>query len=1418
MKIKSSYIYIVMSTKLPEKQFSDKNNPFGALRPETTDDATSTDEFHDAVQEKDTTSSDDTTPDDSEYHDVGKGEDSQVPTSVFLKEYVFPEGFDIKTFEEKSEDPLKQLVKFLEMASIKNDNFLDLLEAGLGELLIFKDSIACQEMPTLYVTLIENAIHNLYQQMISSQNLSDCKEIFFTSLKADGEEALQVLLTANDKSEEEVFKLICEKVEGTSSEKDNFQKMLDSLQTSGEILTIGNDPTSPESLQLSAYSRDFKLIVEGATMQQKKINEELLKIIKENPEKSVRDAKIVELMGQYTQVSLDEFEEKIKLAPELDGLQSGGGKKLLKAFLAFLAATTGASASSSTGSMQRQDSPGGLQRQDSLSSVAPFSFSPATKLPIPHYEEEGLSCAYKIGQNGTVIESTVTDLVDLIGKEKGKTSCADYSQVDSYLNNVVDGITREVQTELEKEGISMDLILKNDDGTNKVALNKKSEIVGSGLKKFYESRLPEETKLVAMSNLLATTKTPFTNEMLKQLLGPDAPVETELGLVSGFPPSKYEDRQLVIQIFKKTGLERVVPQSTIENTVSLYGELIKKNSGAPRIASYDVTQQVNIETYNAVKDFFKSGELNLDVIQKDISTFLREDPEDKNSKISIAKRDALLEYLSNKYVEKKEDSGLERKVPTELQAKIDEMFISFREASVSSMEVKVGKQNTMFETSKGRITSFISMIQGEYVKNQQKLETQKEKLQKADSSYTDEELTIFTEKVVADSSMWGYLGYTQKVTDKTEYRRKSLFKTKIAQLYESRLKSDTNKIAKNVAVRYTPPGRKNVFEQLQEIPVTRSQGNNRLQPSYSPQDAEAKAREEAEKAREDAEAKAREAREDEEAKAIEDAQKEAKKGIAVLSLEGEGSLSDVGVVKVGPTGELKPAGPSEESRNALQLFNALSKKEENVIPTITAQLRTTDVDGEKKYELVYVCDKCMNNNYLKAIPQLLSEFAQAELVFNQYLLCHKANLDVETCLNKLYSSGRDYFEKSDSREVKEAYAAYVNSEQQFEGLEVVESAVGLFQTFPTIGGYPDVPEVGLEEDDMNEVIGLYNEFNATSTYLNDYLTTKADAEGNLRKFAALLQKKKDEALNAAAEAERANEADRIAELGKQMKHRAKMIRDKMTAQQQLMFEQYHEVIDAMLTGNKDVVEKEYFPKGLYYYFYPFYNWRIGLNGLYMSWSGRMQTLLGFYILTFILYKVFVEKGVFGCLTQGAVGAPKEDLQTYYRPTIAVFLSLFAAPYADSTIEYLVKNTPILIGQFNNLNTTTKLVIGGVTITLTVGTYFLFRTNDGRFSLVKGDASPSGTSSRASASGRNAGSRSQLGLPDSTRLGIPSFARRGGYIKPKAKKSTNKNRKANKTKKPRHTRQKNKKSKHNSSQKKNNKKTKTKKHRHTIRHK
>jgi len=47
-----------------------------------------------------------------------------------------------------------------------------------------------------------------------------------------------------------------------------------------------------------------------------------------------------------------------------------------------------------------------------------------------------------------------------------------------------------------------------------------------------------------------------------------------------------------------------------------------------------------------------------------------------------------------------------------------------------------------------------------------------------------------------------------------------------------------------------------------------------------------------------------------------------------LSLEGEGSLSDVGVVKVGPTGELKPAGPSEESRNALQLFNALSKKEQ----------------------------------------------------------------------------------------------------------------------------------------------------------------------------------------------------------------------------------------------------------------------------------------------------------------------------------------------------------------------------------------------------------------------------------------------------------------------------------------------------------
>jgi hypothetical protein len=272
--------------------------------------------------------------------------------------------------------------------------------------------------------------------------------------------------------------------------------------------------------------------------------------------------------------------------------------------------------------------------------------------------------------------------------------------------------------------------------------------------------------------------------------------------------------------------------------------------------------------------------------------------------------------------------------------------------------------------------------------------------------------------------------------------------------------------------------------------------------------------------------------------------------------------------------------------------------------------------------------------------------------------------------------------------------------------------------------------------------------------------------------------------------------------------------------EQLKFEQYHEVIDAMLTGNKDVVEKEYFPKGLYYYFYPFYNWRIGFNPLYMSWSGRMQTLLGFYILTFILYKVFVEKGVFGFLKQGVVGASKEDLQTYYRPTIAVFLSLFAAPFADSTIEYLVEKTPILIGQFNTLDTTTKLVIGGVTITLTVGTYFLFRTNDGRFSLVKGDASPSGTSSRASASGSNASSRSLLGLPVSTRLGIPSFSgRKGGYIKPKAKKSTNKNRKANKTKKPRYTRHKNKKSKRNSSQKKkNNKKTKTKKHRHTIRHK
>lgn len=65
---------------------------------------------------------------------------------------------------------------------------------------------------------------------------------------------------------------------------------------------------------------------------------------------------------------------------------------------------------------------------------------------------------------------------------------------------------------------------------------------------------------------------------------------------------------------------------------------------------------------------------------------------------------------------------------------------------------------------------------------------------------------------------------------------------------------------------------------------------------------------------------------------------------------------------------------------------------------------------------------------------------------------------------------------------------------------------------------------------------------------------------------------------------------------------------------------------------------------------------------------------------------------------------------------------------------------------------------------------------------------------------------------------PPPAAEGGYAKHKARKSTNKNRKANKTKKPRRTRQKNKKSKRNSSQKKNNKKTKTKKYRHTIRRK
>ena len=1394
-----------------------------------------------ALSEPTTEEDEISTPDDSQYEDAIKGqEDAQMPPVVFLREYVFPEGFDIKTFEEKTDDPLKQLVKLMEMTKIKVDNSLDLLETGLAELLIFKDSVACQEMPTLYNTLIDNAIHNLYQQMVSSQNLNSCKDEIFNNLQSNGEEALQILLTREDKSDEEVFELITKSIEGSNSEKTNFQKIVDGLQINGEILGIGNDSNSTESLELNAYSRDFKLIVEGATMQQKKINEELLKIIKENPEKSVRDAKISELMGQYNPISLDEFKDKVKLATELGELKGGGGRQILKALITFLAATTGAQSltdsEKSVRSLQKQDSiTGNVQRQDSLKSVAPFSLLPTTTIPIPPYKPETGICSYQTDESGKLYDSfNILNTDGTVGVDKfdfqnafgdKKNTCASPSQVNTLFDEFIQGVTKEVQEKLIQEGISMDLVLKDDDGNKEVALNK-PDIVGDGLKKLYSSYLPEETKLVAMSNLLATTKTPFTNEMLKQLLGPDAPVETELGLVSGFPTSDYEDRQLVIQIFKKTGLERVVPQSTIGNTVTLYGELIKKNSGTPRTAIYDVTQQLNLETYKAIKDFFKSVQFNLDSMSTDISSFLKEDPQKSDSKISVVKRDALLEYLETKYVEKKDDGSVETdKVPKELKSNIDEMFVSFREGVVSSMEVKVEKQNAMFETSKGRISGFISMIQDEYVKNQQQLETQKEKLQTADKSYTDEKLTIFTKKVVADNTLWGQLfGTTKTVTDKTEYNRRSLFKSRIAKLYESRLKSDMKKIEESITVGYSTP-QQTIGQAINTITVARS--SKQIAPQGNVV-GEVETNDDKEKKEDNGQEEYNE-------------KEEAKKGIAVIPLEGDKEGSDVGVVKIGPVGKLKPVGPSEESRNALQLFKALSKKEQKVIPTITAELRTTDVNGTKNYELVYVCDKCMNNNYLDAIPQLLSEFAQNELIFNQYLLCHNAGLDVETCLEKLYApGGREEFEKTSATPaVKSAYAAYINSEQQFEGLEVVGSIVGLFQTFPTIGGYPDVAEVNLEKDEMNEVVGLYNEFNATSILLDEYLTTKIEAGGNLRKFAALFQSKKDAALKAASEAERTAETNRMEEFKQNMKHAAKMIKDKATAKGEIEFLNYFRIIDAWFKNDEELKKElaDKMPTNAMAFGYHVIMGSSNLFKLqYMSFNLRIMS--AFLVLTALttlnaFWKMGGWVGIAGFWTFG-----NKDPKPLIYVIISLAIALGASQFADSTIEYLLENTPVLIGQFNNLNTITKLVIGGATVTLSVGTYFLFRTKDGKMQLVKGDERAASTqappvqapaASPAAASTSTPGAR-RAGFPSGPPGGPPgrTFVPRqtsdlrpelGGYVKHKVKKSTNKNRKVNKTKHPKRTLNKNKKSKRNSSHKKNkNNKANTKKRRHTIRNK
>jgi hypothetical protein len=144
-----------------------------------------------------------------------------------------------------------------------------------------------------------------------------------------------------------------------------------------------------------------------------------------------------------------------------------------------------------------------------------------------------------------------------------------------------------------------------------------------------------------------------------------------------------------------------------------------------------------------------------------------------------------------------------------------------------------------------------------------------------------------------------------------------------------------------------------------------------------------------------------------------------------------------------------------------------------------------------------------------------------------------------------------------------------------------------------------------------------------------------------------------------------------------------------------------------------------------------------------------------------------------------------------------------------------------------------LIFGGLILFIYKDKIFVYgKASATATSIASGQASAPAaiTSGPASASAPSTTVANRAGFPPGPSGGPPgrTFVPRqtselkpelGGYVKRKVKKSTNKNRKSNKTKQPKRTLNKNKKSKRNSSQKKNkNNKANTKKHRHTVRHK